>query len=334
MKIFITMPKGSIKDTFITKRSLDALKNLGEVVENPLERQLSEDEIIDMHSDSDILLTGWGTENLGKNIISKMPNLKMIAYTGGSIANVVTDDVFEKGIVVTSGNNVFAKSVAEGCLSYTLCALRRLEFYMKMVRDGDWHDGTFYNRGLIGKKVGLVGFGTIAKYYAELLRWFDVELLIYSSYLSDEEAAKYGAKCASLEEIFKTCEVVSIHSALNEKNKGLVSRELMEMLKPNTLLVNTSRGEVVDEVAMEELLADNRFFAALDVFSQEPIPPESKLRELENVVLIPHMGGPTIDMREQVTLALAKDIERFLDGQKLEHQVNSQNLKYGSKKLS
>ncbi len=331
MKILVTIPEGSTKETFITERALSELRKLGEVVETTSVHQLSEEEICTMGSDAEIILCGWGSVELGQKILKGMPDLKLIAYTGGSSSGVIAPEILQSHVQVISGNNVFAKSVAEGCLAYTLCALRQLEYYMNMVRAGDWHDGTFSNRGLIGKKVGLVGFGTIAKYYAELLRWFDVELLIYSGYLTEDEAAKYGGRLASLEEIFSTCDVVSVHSALNDKNRGLVSRNLMEMLKPDALLVNTSRGEVVDEAAMEELLVEKRFSAALDVFSVEPIPPESKLRELPNVVLIPHMGGPTIDMREYVTLTLIRDIERFLRGEPLENSVSHKQLTYMSK---
>jgi len=331
MKILVTIPEGNTKETFLTEHALSELRKLGEVVETTSDHQLSEEEICAMGSDAEIILCGWGSTELGQKILKGMPDLKLIAYTGGSSAGVIAPEILQSHVQVVSGNNVFAKSVAEGCLAYTLCALRQLEYYMNMVREGNWHDGTFSNRGLIGKKVGLVGFGTIAKYYAELLRWFDVELLIYSSYLTEDEAAKYGGRLASLEEIFSTCDVVSVHSALNDKNRGLVSRKLMEMLNPDALLVNTSRGEVVDEAAMEELLIEKRFSAALDVFSVEPIPPESKLRELPNVVLIPHMGGPTIDMREYVTLTLIQDIERFLRGEPLENSISPKQLTYMSR---
>ena len=141
---------------------------------------------------------------------------------------------------------------------------------MDVMRTGGFKETVFYNRGLFGKKLGIVGFGAIARHYLNLVRWFDLEVLIYSSHLSDEEAAKYGGRTASLEEIFTECDVISIHASNTPKTRGMITRELMEKLKPDALLVNTARGAVIDEPAMFEMLMAGKFYAALDVYAEEP----------------------------------------------------------------
>lgn len=323
MKIFITMPKNPTSDSFLTPRNLDLLNSIGEVEQNPYDHNLSVDEVLELAKDADVLITCWGTCLYHKADVEKMPNLKLIAHFAGSVAPVVAQDVYETNVKVISGNDVFAKSVAEGCLCYTLAALRRLEHYMDVMRTGGFKETVFYNRGLFGKKLGIVGFGAIARHYLNLVRWFDLEVLIYSSHLSDEEAAKYGGRTASLEEIFSECDVISIHASNTPKTRGMITRELMERMKPDALLVNTARGAVIDEPAMFEMLLAGKFYAALDVYAEEPPAPDAPIRQCKNALLMPHMGGPTMDMRSVVALEVSKDIARLGRGEQLQYEISA-----------
>lgn len=323
MKIYITMPRNPQSDSFLTPKAMETLRTLGQVEQNPYDRQLEVEEVVELAKDADVLITSWGSCKYFKKDIEKMPNLMMIAHAGGTVATVVAPDVYETNVKVISGNDVFAKSVAEGCLCYILAALRRLEHYMGVMREGGFRTNVFENRGLFGKKVGIVGFGTIARHLLNLIRWFDLEVLIYSSHLTDEEAATYGARTASLEEIFSECDVISIHASNTEKTRGMITRQLMESMKSDALLVNTARGAVIDEPAMFELLLAGRFYAALDVFAQEPPAPDAPIRQCKNALLMPHMGGPTMDMRGVVTTELCKDIARLQKGEPLQYEISA-----------
>lgn len=323
MKIYITMPHTPTSDSFLTPRTMEQLNAIGEVAQNPYDRQLTMDEVVELAGDADVLITCWGTCMYHKADIERLPNLKLIAHFAGSVAPVVAQDVYETGVKVISGNDVFAKSVAEGCLCYTLAALRRLEHYMDVMRTGGFKETVFYNRGLFGKKLGIVGFGAIARHFLNLVRWFDLEVLIYSSHLTDEEAAKYGGRTASLEEIFSECDVISIHASNTPKTRGMITRELMERLKPDALLVNTARGAVIDEPAMFEMLLAGKFYAALDVYAEEPPAPDAPIRQCKNALLMPHMGGPTMDMRSVVALEVSKDIGRFGRGEALQYEIDA-----------
>lgn len=323
MKIYITMPRNAQSDSFLTPKAMERLRSLGEVDQNPYDRHLEVDEVIELAKDADVIITSWGSCKYFKKDIERMPNLKMIAHAGGTVAPVVAPDVYETGVKVISGNDVFAKSVAEGCLCYILAALRRLEHYMSVMRQGGYRSEVFENRGLFGKKLGIVGFGTIARHLLNLIRWFDLEILVYSSHLTDEEAAVYGARTASLEEIFSECDVISIHAANTEKTRGMITRELMESMKSDALLVNTARGAVIDEPAMVELLMAGRFYAALDVYAPEPPAKDAPIRKCKNALLMPHMGGPTMDMRGVVTMELCKDIARLQKGEPLQYEISA-----------
>jgi len=311
MKIYISMPDNQKYNTFTTPRALARLQEVGEVSRNRTDRELTVDELVEQAQDADVIMCGWGTVKFTKKVTDRLPNLKIIAYTAGSMVRVVDEEVLQNGIVALTGNYIFAKSVAEGCIAYILCALRRLEKYMKVMRNGGWKTDEHTNYSLLERKIGLVGFGEIAKYLVDMLKPFDVEILVNSGHMTDAEEKKYGVKKASREEIFSTCDIVSLHLALTEKTVGCIDRTLLSMLKPGALFVNTARGKIVDEDALVELLEEKRFCAALDVFAQEPPAENSPLRNMENVVLLPHMGGPTTDRREAVVLSFAEDLERF-----------------------
>lgn len=323
MKIYITMPQTSTSNTFLTPKAMEKMRALGQVEQNPYDRQLTIEEIIEFAKDADVVITGWGNCKFFKKDIQRMPQLKMIAHTGGTVASLVAPDVYETDVKVISGNDVFAKSVSEGCLCYILAALRRLEHFMGVMREGGFRTEVFENRGLFGKKLGIVGFGSIARHLLNLIRWYDLEILIYSSHLSDEEAATYGARTASLEEIFAECDVISIHAANTAKTRGMITRELLESMKSDALLVNTARGAVIDEPALFEMLLEGRFYAALDVFAVEPPAPDAPIRQCKNAMLMPHMGGPTMDLRGVVTMELCKDIARLQKGEALQYEISA-----------
>ena len=332
MNIYVSIPTTDRGNSFATEKAMAELQKVGSVKRNMTGADLDADKLVEEAHDADVIVCTWGSLMFTKDVIDRLPNLKMIAYGGGSMANVVDDYAFERGIKVLTGNYIFAMSVAEGCLAYTLCALRELERYMRQVREGGWNEN-WTNRGLFGKKIGIVGFGEISRNFVEMLKPFDMEILINSGHMTDDEAAKYGARTASREEIFETCDIVSLHMSLSEKTKGCINRELLEKLQPHALLVNTARGEVVDEEAMEDLLVQGRFYAALDVFGQEPLPVDSRLRKLPNAMLIPHLGGPTIDLREYIICSLAKDIKAFAEGKPLKNEIGAQAVARMSKKL-
>ncbi len=325
MKIFITMPHAPIPDSFFTPEIMDELAGLAEVERNPYDRDLTKEELAVMAKDADILMTGWGTCHLDKEIVAALPNLRLIAHTAGSVALLASPEIYEASVRVISGNDIFAQSVAEGCLCYILSALRRIEHYTGEIRQGRWLESGFDNRGLIGKKVGIIGFGAIAKYFLELIRWFRCEVLIYSSHLSEEEAEKYGGRKAGLSEIFSSCEVVSVHSSLTPATEGLITRELLESLRPGALFVNTARGKVIDEEALFELLEKGRFYGALDVYEEEPLRADNPVRKCKNVLLMPHMAGPTVDMRKVVAAELTKDIGRFVKGENLVYEITKEH---------
>ena len=323
MKILVTVGDGEVKESFFTPKAKAALEALGDVEYNDTGRQAyTKEELIEHVKDVDILVTGWKTPRIDEDVLKAANRLKIHAHTGGTVATMICKEEYDRGIIVLSGNDLFAKSVAEGCLAYTLMSLRCLYDEVNSIKNNGWRRITGTNSGVIGEKIGIVGYGAIAKYYIDLLKWFQPEILVASRYITEEDAKQRGVRIASAEEIFETCDVISLHAALNKENRGMITGELMKKIKPGALFVNTARAGIVEEEAMIQELKTGRFRAVLDVYHQEPLPADSQLRNLDNVLLFPHMAGPTFDMREKVTLKLAEDIRAILEGRPYEDGIS------------
>lgn len=322
MKILVTLPLGYVRDTFFTPKLIEKIESMGEVVWNQSKEQYSNEELSEKLKDVDICITGWGTKCLDKEVLETAEKLKLVAHTAGSVAGIVSDYLYEKDIKVISGNWVFAESVAEGVIAYILCSLRELVFYDNEVKQGRWRDGTFFNESILDQCVGLVGFGAVAKYLVKFLKPFRCRIKVYDPYADDKIFIEHGVEKATLEEVFSTCKIISLHVPKTPDTYHMIDKRFLSMIKDGTLLVNTSRGSVIDEQALVEELEKGRFKAALDVYEVEPLSVDSKLRSMKNVLTIPHMGGPTIDRREATTMELLTDIEGFLRGEGLKFNIS------------
>ena len=326
MKILVTSPRSGdnteIFDSFYTKEVQEKLLTLGEVCFNDSGHYLSKEELMECIADKDVIFTGWDTPRLDNDVLDCAKKLRLIAHTGGTTA-LVDPSAYERGITVLSGNTLYAESVAESVIAYALAALRKIPDYCSVTKNGGWNDSIPVWEGLLDQKIGIVGYGMTSKYLLNFLKPFRPEILVYSSHISDDELKAHGMKRASLEEIFAQCKIVTIHSAMNEKNKHMITRELLSLLKPESLLINTARGGLIDEEALTELLAEGRFKAVLDVFEVEPLAAEHPLRQMDNVYVIPHRAGPTYDRRKFVTAALIEDVKNWEKGLPLKMEISS-----------
>lgn len=317
MNILITVPEGEVRDTFFPEIVVQHLESIGTQHWNHTGRDMTPDELKQALPGMDACITGWGSPFFGPEVLSGADRLQIVAHTGGSVAPLVGPDFFDRGLSIVSGNWLYAESVAEGVIGYALCALRRLLHFSNSVQQGHWRSEHFHNEGLLDKTIGLVGFGLVAQYLVPMLKPFHVSICVYDPYVSDAQLQGHGVRRASLPEIFGQCDIVSIHAPRTPETKGMITKELLHTLKNGALFINTARGSLVDEDALASELITGRISAVLDVFETEPLPMESRLRGLPNALLIPHMGGPTMDRRKAVTLAMADEIKRYFEGELL-----------------
>ncbi|MCL2360699.1 MAG: hydroxyacid dehydrogenase [Defluviitaleaceae bacterium] len=317
VNIAVLMPVGELRDLFVNPVIVQAFSALGNVKfnDNTVYESTSIKKLL---ADCHVCITGWGCPALDENLLATAQNLRLVAHTGGSVASLVSEHMYDRGIRVVSGNGIYAESVAEGTLAYILAALRRIPFYSQMVENGGWNSYSHKNTGLFDRKVGLVGFGAIPRYLVPMLRPFRVEISAYDPFVQDSIFDEYGvSQATSLEELFSQNDIISNHLPLTNETHRIVNAKLLSRMNKGALFVNTGRGGTVDESALEEILASGHISAALDVFETEPLPMTSKLRNLDNVILMPHMGGPTLDRWENVGLALAEDTQRMMNNQPL-----------------
>ena len=322
MKIFVALPANSIRDSFFTPENIALLESLGEVTWTNLDRRLTPEELRDSLVDVDILVGGWGLAKLTGEVLEKANKLKLVAYVCGSVAHVVTDEMYDKGIRIVSGNEAFAISVAEGTMAHILAAQRHFYEYDCRVIPGGWKTAATATKSLLGKTVGIVGLGAIAKYLLTMLKPFHVKVKLYSNHTTEEKAAEMGVQKADLQEIFSTCDIISVHSAKTSANHHLVNDELLGLMKDDALLVNTARGDIIDEEALVRHVQSGHIRASLDVYQQEPLAADHPLRSLgARVNIQPHLGGPTMDYRYAAARLVLDDIVRMQKGEELENEI-------------
>ena len=319
MNVAVLMPDDNTRRMFIPPEVLPGLESIGNVTWN--KGAYTHEDIVPLLKSCDVCITGWGCPELGEAFLKEADSLKLVAHTGGTVAYLVSDYMYDKGIKVISGNEVFAESVAEGTIAYIFAGLRRIPFCNKEVQSGKW--GRSDNSGLLDKKVGLVGFGAVARYLVPMLKAFRVEIAVYDPFVSEETLSSYGVlKENSLETLFAENDIVSLHLAKRPETDHLINGKLLSLMKDGTLFVNTARGMCVDEQALARELMTGRISAVLDVFQTEPLPLDSKFRGLDNVILIPHLAGPTKDRQKFVLPALVEDMRRLMEGKPLKLEIS------------
>ena len=322
MKVFVSIPKESgVFDTFIDQNVQKYMEERVRIKYSPYQEMVTPKQFAEQIKDCDAVMTGWGHPQISYDMV-KESNVKLIVHTGGSVGSLVTPDIYENGIRVLSGNVMYAESVAEGVIAYMLMGLRKLPDYVYRIKNGGWHEKDDYFKGLLDRTVGIIGFGTIAAFLVKKLRVFGVKIKIYSSYPVDPSILQeYHAEQVPLEEALQ-CDIVTLHSAMNERTRGMIGAEQFKRIKDGALFLNTARGRIVDEPAMIEALKENRFDAVLDVYYDEPMKADSELRKLKNVYCMPHMAGPTIDRRPIITMRLIDNLMLYSDGKKMPLEID------------
>lgn len=265
---------------------------------------------------ADILLTGWGTPPVTKELLANAPKLKYISHAAGSVA-LVDPSAWdaEKKILVTNVMPIMAVGVAEFTLACMLSALRRFD---ALYNPALWNSSPFYNlpkpaQSLRGKTVGLIGFGIIAKLTVELLRPFGATILIYDPHKTQLEDP--ALKLTSLENLLAASDIISLHAPGTPATRHLLNAANLKLLRPGSILINTARGILLDHFALAEVARGGAIAVYLDVTDPEPLPADHPLLKLPNVHITPHIAGPTADAFPLMGAAAVDNIERFITNQ-------------------
>ncbi|MBR3591325.1 MAG: hydroxyacid dehydrogenase [Clostridia bacterium] len=314
MKALVAIKKDKTFDTFFTEENIKFAESLGEIVwlDTAVE---GIEELKEKIRDCDTYVTCWGSPALSLEILDCAPKLKLLTHLGSTVAPVVCDEVYERDIKVISGFDYFSKSTAEGAVAYMLAAMRDIPFYNDRLKEKRiWREIDDYTDSVLYKKVGLVGYGGVGRYVAKMLSTFDVDMKISARReLPEEDKKLFGFTQCTMEEIFETCDIISIHLAYNNSTHHMIDDALLSRIKPGALLVNTARGAVIDEQAMIKHLEKGDFKAALDVYESEPINMDNPMLALPNVLMLPHQAGVTVNLRAVLTHDLLQESADFID---------------------
>jgi phosphoglycerate dehydrogenase-like enzyme len=285
-------------------------------------RQLADIRILDrpIHPDDypflkdvQVLLALRERTRLDERFFEACPNLELVLQTGGHAYHIDQPAASQRGIVIALGRRVNRPTVVipELVFSFMLGLVRQICPLTREMQDGGWPQ--WIGGSLAGRTLGILGYGRLGHPVARLAEAFGMRVVTWDRTGSSPGEDEFGVVRLPLDELLATSDVVSIHLRLSDQSRGLLNRETLGKMKPGAILINTSRGAIVDELALVEALREKRLAGAgLDVFSTEPLPQTSELRSLPNVLLTPHVGWKVRDVLHEFVEIAADQLETWL----------------------
>ena len=284
------------------------------------------DGMLPLLGDVEIIVTDYGA--VTRRMIEAAPRLKLIAVARGGPVSVNAVAAAAKGIPVVNLPGRNSRAVAEFTLGLIFCQLKKITECHAAMKRGVWR-GDCYRfenapRELPGSVVGLVGFGSVGRLLAPMLRALGIGVLAYDPFVNSEIFRELQVKAATLEELLAGADVVSLHARLTQQNANLMNQKTLRMMKPTGHLINTARGGLVDQNALYRALKGGWIAgAALDIYETEPIDPSSPLLDLENVTFTPHIAGSSRETALRSADLLAQEVVRFIKNEPLHSPVRA-----------
>lgn len=315
MKPFILVCDGMDKEVFET------LQAVGEFDVHP-EPKNSQDTIKELLPKATALVIRSAT-TVTPETLEMAPNLKLVIRAGEGTDNIDKKACEAKGVKVANTPGANNNSAAEHAVALMMTVLRNTAAANATMKNGGWDKNKYTGLELSNKKVGIVGFGRIGQIVAKRLQGFEPEVLFFDPFIEKSELP-YAKKAADLKEIFSTCDVITLHTPLMDKTKGMVNGDLLSSMKSDAIIVNASRGGIVDEEALLQVLKDKKIRGAgFDVFATEPLEESSELRKLDNIVLTPHLGASTEEAQLRVGQMAVHQLKEFLLNNNLLNEVKA-----------
>lgn len=286
-------------------------------------------QILNANKDTEMLLVLFCP--VSREAINALPNLKLIGASRAGLENIDVKYATEKGIIVQNIKGRNAQAVSDFTIGLILGEVRNIARSYHAVKNGVWRKN-FVNSEMIpelqGKTIGLVGFGDIGQLVAQKLSGFQVNILVFDPYVSDEVIQKYHVQKVTIEDLLKNADFVSLHARLSKDSKNVIGEKELSLMKKNAYLINTARAGLINEDALYHTLKEKKIAgAALDVFWQEPIGENSRWLELDNVTLTTHIAGTTKEALTKSPYLLVEDINKLLENKEPKFIVNLEVLK-------
>jgi D-3-phosphoglycerate dehydrogenase len=289
-----------------------------DLVLNPYGRPLTEEELISLLKDCDGYVAGL--DYITENVLSHCNNLKVISRYGAGVDRVDVEAATKKGIRVTNTPGVNSVAVAELAMGLILSLARKIPLLDQSTKGGQWPRST--GMELANKTIGILGLGAIGKNLARYAQGFSMKVIAYDPYINEEYAKENNITVAIFEQVIEASDVISLHLPLNKDTKHLMNKEVIGKMKKGALLVNTSRGGLIDEeAAYEALKAGDLGGLGLDAFEVEP-PTNSPLFELDHVIVTPHTGAHTKEATEKMAELSIENLINVLSNNECKYLIN------------
>lgn len=271
--------------------------------------------------DADALLVRSKTK-VNSNLLELCKKLKFVGRAGVGVDNIDVPAASKKGIVVVNAPGGNTISAAEHTVALMLTLSRNVSQADKSLRTGLWERNKFVGTELQGKILGLVGFGRIGSEVAKRAMSFEMKVIAYDPFVSEEHMKSFGVQPESFENVLKKADYISLHMPANEQTKKIINEDAISKMKPDARLINCARGSLIDEVALLNALKSKKIKgAALDVYSAEP-PTFKELFEIENAVFTPHLGASTEEAQSKVAIDVAISLKEYFEKGMIRNAVN------------
>lgn len=280
-------------------------------------------------SETEILLTSWGAPRLDAELLDRMPRLRAVVHAAGSVQGLVSDELWERGITVTSAADANAVPVAEYTFASIILAFKRAFVHMRTPSEvlgwGDLVGSPRY--GSVGRTVGIVGFSRIGRRVVRMLGQLDdVRILVADPFVSPESVADAGAELVPLETMLGRVDVLSLHAPALPETHHMIGRAELAALHDGATVINTARGWILDHDALFDECAAGRLDAVLDVTEPDPLPADAPLRALPNVALTPHIAGSMGAEARRLADSALDDVETLLRGGTLAQVITRRDM--------
>lgn len=271
------------------------------------------DELVRRLAGFDVVVAMRERTPFPESVLSRLPDLRLLVTTGQRNASIDVEAARRHGILVC-GTGYLPHPTVELTWALILAACRHLPTELRAMREGGWQ--STLGVGLRGRTLGVLGLGRLGSQVAKIGQAFGMRTIAWSHNLTPARAAEHGVTAVSKDELLASSDVLTVHLVLSERTRGLLGAAELAAMKPTALLVNTSRGPIVDTDALVRALRDGVIAgAALDVYDEEPLPADHPLRSLPNAVLTPHIGFVTRDTYEVFYRDAVADIAAFRKGE-------------------
>ena len=315
MKVLVTDP--------IADAGMERLRQVGHTVETAYD--VEGEALFEAVADANALIVRSGTE-VTAELLAAAPDLQIVGRAGIGVDNIDIEAATEHGVVVANAPEGNVRAAAEHTVAMAFATARSIPQAHDRLKAGEWAKGEFLGTELRDKTLGIVGLGRVGQEVAKRLGGLGMELVAYDPYIGTERAEQLGAELADLDEVLDRASFLTIHTPLTPETEDLIGEDELAPLEGG-YVVNCARGGIIDEAALAEAVEDGVLAgAALDVFGEEPLPADSPLLDVEDVVVTPHLGASTEAAQENVATSTAEQVIAALAGEPVMNALNAPSM--------